>query len=170
MSAEYNEKGFYLATRSGNGLTFLDETGSRHFFSPNVSNKDLGFSALDCLSKSRLISPQVFDDTYDWREAKRQRIEYDRWKMAIGGFKTLKSMRRYLMVCSICVQDSMIYITHLHHCAIDAWEWPEDRLETEIEIPHNSAPAIVGAAVREGLKKCTGIGREDLIFPEPLPD
>jgi CDI immunity protein len=166
----YNEHGIYMATRSGYRMTTLDDDGVRHFLPRDASNLMLGQALLDCLAASRLVPIPEHKAFFDWREADRRWKDYEKWQLQQAKIKTLGALRKNMMSCSPEVTGDLLIIDPCHHSKTNEWEYPKDHLERAVRIPLASPAAEIGAALREAMNRCTGLGREDAQLPEPLPD
>lgn len=106
---DYNDKGIYLVTRSGYRMAALDDDGVRRFLPRSASNKMLGEALIACLSASRVVPAEEWNAFFDWRDADRRGIEYEKWQFAVSGHKTRVAFSKYLMMCKVEVVGSTIY-------------------------------------------------------------
>lgn len=169
----YNEKGIFIVTRSGNVMTALDDDGVRHFLPRDASNRMLGEALLDCLAASRLIPLEPKEDWkafIDWREADRRWKEYEKWQLQQTKTKTLAALRKAMMACSASIYGSVLIIDQCHHVKANEWEYSKDHRDRAVRLPFASPAADIGAALREAMNRCTGLGREEAQLPEPMPD
>jgi CDI immunity protein len=166
----YNEKGIFLVTRSGYRMTALDDDGVRHFLPRDASNQTLGAALLDCLTVSRLVPIPEHKAFFDWREADRRYKEHEKWQLRESKTKTLRELRRYQMLCSVSVVESEIKMYPRNHFKINEWAYFIHNEVEPVRIPFASPAAEIGAALREAMNRCTGLGREEAQLPEPLPD
>lgn len=169
----YNEKGIFIVTRSGNVMTALDDVGVRRFLSRDASNLVLGEALIDCLTASRLIPlypKEVWKSFIDWRDADRRWKDYEKWQLRESKTKTLRELRHYQMLCKVDLEQETIIIYPNHHAKINAWESFIHNEVEPVRTPFASSASVIGAALREAMNRCTGLGREKAQLPEPLPD
>jgi hypothetical protein len=166
----YNDKGIFLVTRSGYRMTALDDGGVRHFLPLDASNQMLGAALLDCLAASRLVPIPEHKAFFDWREADRRWKDYEKWQLRESKTKTLRELRRYQMLCSVDVLGNDVIIYPNNHEETNRWTSFIHNEVEPVRVPFASPAADIGAALREAMNRCTGLGREDAQLPEPLPD
>ena len=166
----YSEKGIFIVTRSGNVMTALDDQGARHFLPRDASNRSLGEALLACLAASRVIDPDDWKAFFDWRDADRRYKVYLSWQMKIAEVKTQVALYRNMMECAIHVKQDMIVVDSCHHEQVKEWLYPKNLNESAVRIPFAGTAPEIGAALREAMNRCTGLGREEAQLPEPLPD
>lgn len=166
----YNDKGIFLATRSGYRMTALDDNGVRHFLPRNASNSKLGDALIDCLKASRVVPSEEWKAFFDWQEADRRWKEYEKWQLRESKLKTLRELRRNMMSCSPEVRESTLRIDPCNHVKINEWTYFIHNEVEPVSIPFASPVAAIGAALRDAMNRCTGLGREEAQLPEPMPD
>jgi hypothetical protein len=151
-------------------MTALDDNGVRHFLLRDISNRVLGEALLDCLATSRLVPIPEHKAFFDWRDADRRWKEYEKWQLQQTNTKTLGNLRKTMMACSASIYENMLIIDQCHHIKTNDWEYPRDHRERAVRIPFASPASEIGAALREAMNRCTGLGREEAQLPEPMPD
>jgi len=166
----YNEKGIFLVTRSGNVMTALEENGVRHFLPRDASDRMLGEALIDCLKASRVVPQEEWKAFFDWRDADRRWKEYEKWQLEASETKTLRALRRNQMLCSVYLEQSQIACKPRNHIKTNEWAYFIHNEVEPVGIPFDSSPAQIGAALREAMNRCTGLGREQAQLPEPMPD
>lgn len=169
----YNETGIFIVTRSGNVMTALDDDGVRRFLSRDASNLVLGEALIDCLAASRLIPlypKEAWKAFIDWRDADRRWKDYEKWQLRESKTKTLRELRHYQMLCSVDLEEDNIIIYPNHHEQINRWTSFIHNEVEPVRVAFASSASVIGAALREAMNRCTGLGREKAQLPEPLPD
>jgi CDI immunity protein len=166
----YNDKGIFMVTRSGYRMTALDDHGARHFLPRDTSNLMLGEALLDCLASSRLVPIPEHNTFVDWRDADRRYKEHEQWQLKTSKTRLLRDLRRYQMLCSVSVVKSDIIMDPRNHIKINEWAYFIHNEVEPVRVPHASPPPQIGAALREAMNRCTGLGREAAQLPEPQPD
>ena len=166
----YNDKGIFLVTRSGYRMTALDDSGVRHFLPRDASNRVLGEALLDCLAASRVIDPDDWKAFFDWRDADRRWKEYEKWQLRESKTKLLRDLRRYQMLCSVRVVENTLILLPNNHEENNRWTSFTHNEVEPVRIALASPVPEIGAALREAMNRCTGLGREAAQLPEPMPD
>lgn len=154
-------------------MTALDDNGVRHFLPRDTSNRMLGAALLDCLAASRLVPLHPKDGWkafIDWRDADRRYKDYLNWQMKMAGVKTQVAFYKNMMECAIHVKEDVIVLDSCHHEKTKEWLYPKNLNEVAIRVASASPAPEIGAALREAMNRCTGLGREEAQLPEPMPD
>ena len=167
---DYNDKGIFLVTRSGYRMTAFDDNGVRSFLPRDASNLTLGKALLECLLASRVVPQEEWKAFFDWRDADRRALEYEKWRFSQSGLKTRAKFGKFLMMCTVRVEGPIIYIYSFSRGGPRSWCLPADYQERAVRVPFDSPPSQIGAALREAMNRCTGLGREEAQLPEPMPD
>jgi CDI immunity protein len=168
--ADYNDKGIFLVTRSGYRMTALDDEGIRRFLPRDVSNLMLGEALLDCLAASQLVPIPEHKAFFDWHDAERRWKDYEKWQFSKAGVRSGKAFGKHLMMTLAEVVGDELVILSRARTSPTNWEYPKDYLERAIRLPYASPAPQIGAALREAMNRCTGLGREAAQLPEPQPD
>lgn len=166
----YNEKGIFMATRSGNVMTALDDNGVRRFLPREVSNRVLGEALLECLAASRVIAQPDWKAFFDWRDADRRWKEYEKWQLQQTKTKLLRDLRKNMMSCSPDVIGNILNIDPCNHTETNEWAYFIHNEVEPVRTPFASPAPAIGAALREAMNRCTGLGREAAQLPDPMPD
>jgi CDI immunity protein len=166
---DYNDKGIFIVTRSGYRSAALDDNGLRRFLARDVSNLVLGNALIDCLNASRVIPESEWKAFFDWRDTERRANDYQKWRLAMAGVKTTTAFAKYMMICSARVLGDELIIYSWVRTSPRNWDFPKAEVEP-VRIPFASPAAEIGAALREAMNRCTGLGREAAQLPEPMPD
>ena len=159
-----------MVTRSGYRITALDDDGARRFLPRDASNRTLGESLLECLSESRLVPIPEHKAFFDWRDADRRWKEYEKWQLRESKTTLLRDLRRYQMLCSVDVLVNDIIIYPNNHEETNRWTSFIHNEVEPVRLPFASPAADIGAALREAMNRCTGLGREEAQLPEPMSD
>lgn len=182
MRAYYNGQVIALITCSGRGNRGPDDKGPVHFLPANVPNHLLGEAMQDCLSKSRFLLSAEWKVFFSKEEIARKDI----WEndVLVSGLhaKNFKELKKKLMYVEIDKSDMNyetkvksdqrnIVLTPTKNVLGQSWD-AVDGGRASKEIIHNypCPPAELGALLREAFKRCEGVGRDEIEFPEPLPD
>ena len=117
-----------------------------------VSDEALGAAVLECLSKSRTPSLADFrtvraegrDQYEQWVHATMTRFGCSRRKL----FKGMKSV-------SVTCRNSLITLSPLHQDRLEGWSGDRFTDADDVTTPSDRPPAVVGAALRLALTRCT---------------
>jgi hypothetical protein len=132
----------------------------------------LGNSLIVALNRSRTLTPK--DDDYlllSWTGQK------DLYKLEIKetikkyNYKNKKSLFEHMQSCSVEMDVKNIVISPWNHEKLDSWDGINKKFV--IAIPSISSPAVVGAAVKYSIARCTGKGADLVakkLFPDGVPD
>lgn len=145
-----------------------DPKGRQNFVTPDASDEDLGVAVLDALAHSRFVlgvpradvwtHPEVeFDsDLYDYKKSAESYQTWIKSLMERFGFKTKRALFKDMESCAIESIGGVIKIVPKRHVKLEAWEGLGPNNAGAIEIPANSSPTEIGAALRLAFSRCTG--------------
>jgi hypothetical protein len=164
----FNGEFICVETRSGyQSGTHTDPKGSQNFLEPNASDEAIGLAVRDALGRSRFvlgvpradvwIHPDVeFDpELYDY---KLNMDRYEAWTKALMvrfGCKTKRALFKDMENCAIEATGELIKIIPKRHVKLEAWEGLGPNNAGAVEIPADSSPAEIGAALRLAFTRCT---------------
>jgi hypothetical protein len=155
-AANTNNQLITVRTWSGYARQVSDPLGAQHDFRSDVGDEALGAAVLDCLSRSRFLdTEELRAELYD-PEAVRRR--YEVWierLMQFGGYKTRRALFKEMARCSMEQEDDTITIRPTHHEKLEGWSGKGFTEVDYVVIPASSAPAAIGAALREAFRRCT---------------
>ncbi|WP_373476333.1 contact-dependent growth inhibition system immunity protein [Sphingorhabdus sp.] len=185
--AYYNGQLFVLFTCSGRSTNFVDDLGYVSFLQNDASNFEIGFELIKCFSKTRFLSSEESKIYLSKNEIIRKR----KWLhsqlcnyMKEKRFKTLKERLMYVQIHKSDLISKSAYSHRIQHKPEDnltflstrnllGSDWGNIQAGYDAGvIAHNypCPPAELGALLREAFKRCEGVGRDEIEFPEPLPD
>jgi hypothetical protein len=157
--AQGTDNGDFLAvsTRSGNaGVHRLDPLGNDYLLAPNVSEEDLGNAVLDALAHSCFLEYKEHPGWYDSEDAKKQNDERVATLMTRYGYKKRSSLFSSMELCAIELVEGVITIRPNKHVKSEVWEQRTPDLDKNLTIAADSPPAEIGAALKEGFRRCRG--------------
>ena len=150
--------------RSG---THADPKGSLIFLERNASDEVIGLAVQDALAQSRWVlgtpragsvyPPDVeFDsDLYDHKLAAERYVVWTKALMERLGYKTKRALFKDMENCAIEAIGGVMKIIPKRHVKLEAWEGLGPNHAGAVEIPADSPPAEIGAAVRLAFTRCT---------------
>lgn len=156
-----------IGTRSGyTSGTRGDYKGAQIFLSVDVDDITLGKAVQDALAKSRWVlgiprlgsvyHPYVeFDsDLYDYKKSAEHYVAWVSMLMERYGYKTKRALFKGMMSCSIDKKQGFIKVWPSHHVKTEAWEGTDAE---PVVLPDTATAEEIGAALRLGFSRCTGI-------------
>lgn len=165
--AKMNKDFISVKTFSGYRSSQADPQGVEHFFSPDVSDKELGLAVLDALAHSRFVLPEsrkdvwihpeaTFDmELYDYNLTNQR---YDQWVSSTlerYNYKTKRALFKDMKKCSVESKEGQITIRPSHHEKLESWSGKGVSESDYVIIPCDSSPSDVGTALRLAFNRCT---------------
>ncbi|WP_340614131.1 contact-dependent growth inhibition system immunity protein [Xenorhabdus thailandensis] len=151
----FNEDFYYVRTLSGYRLLVADHEAGTLYLAKDVSDKDLGFTVRQALSKSRLVNPE--DDDFFNRDM--ANIRYKNWiaeAMKKGGYKTKRALLKKMNRCLVKLLNGKITILPLAHEKLETWggKGMPDNCDVEIVLPDSITDEELGKAIKKAFTRC----------------
>jgi len=151
-----NEKILSVSTLSGYRGTVGDPKGVQHDFLLDVADETLGLAVLDCLAHSRFLdTPELRAELYPPEAIERDEIEWTKRLMSFGAYKTKTALFKRMMNVFIEDDDGRLTFAPGHHERGDRWDREGLTDADNVLVSAADPPAILGAALREALRRCT---------------
>lgn len=153
--AFFNGEFFYIRTMSQGMLAYAEPDAEPHYLSPDATNENLGRVMRRALVATKLVTPTEFQVIYKSGVVQKVGDERNTLTMAKYGYKSKKAMYREMMCCWIELADGQVGITPTVHDSLDGYHGAsKDGLEI-LQLPQGATDAELGAALREGFRRCT---------------
>lgn len=182
----YDGMTFAAITRSGRGIGVPDDKAPYHFLPANISNRELGEAAIDCLNASRALTEEEKKHFF-FREALNAR---DKWleELLVEGMQatSYNKLKKQLMLIDVIKVGNLSDSAYADQIKPEpgqnmalkptlnkngkSWGHLLDYYGTRINTTYPMDPSELGKLIREAFMRCDGKGREKIEFPEPLPD
>lgn len=166
-SAYCNGDFIHIETWSGyRGMDRRDYKGKSNFLALSASDEDLGFAVLDALAHSRWLlgcpregfvppSGLEFDmEQYDYKLTAERNAQWLKLLMERYGYKTKRALFKNFLNCGIESKDGVIKIIPMRRAGAEGWEGLGPNDAGAVEIPADSSPAEIGAALRLAFGRC----------------
>ncbi|WP_428941074.1 contact-dependent growth inhibition system immunity protein [Xanthomonas oryzae] len=153
----FNGKFYRFVTMSKGMLWYADPDMQSKYLDPDVADSELGYLLRMTLAESRQVSVEDFHKILNSRIVQERSKEREKWEMKNYGYKTKKAMLRNMITCSISVGNGgdQIEIQPTHKDSLDGYTIKKDTGPFPLYIPTTATDAELGAALREGFKRCT---------------
>ena len=144
-----------ISTCSGNhGVCAADPQGKHHLFASDVGEEQIGHAVLDALAHSRFLAFKDHPEWYDRDENKRRNDEQVAMLMSRYGYKQRSALFSSMELCTIELVGGIITIEPQNHIRPEVWEQRTPDLAKNLTIPVHKPPAEIGAALKEGFRRC----------------
>lgn len=154
-SAFFNGDFFYILTMSQGMLRYAEPSSPAQYFGSQVGNDELGRAVRTAFLGCKKVSVEEFHAILNSGVVQQCRKEREQWMMKEYGYKTKKALYKNMDCCWIDQIDQTIEITPSHHKTLDGYtKTTIDGLEA-LNVSAFSSDAELGAALREGFKRCT---------------
>jgi len=166
--AIFNGDFMCVETWSGyRGGSHADYKGKKIFLKPDASDEAIGLAVRDALTKSRWVlgAPREgstypagveFDsDLYDYQLNIERYAEWTKALLDRYGYKTKRALFKDMENCSIETTGGIMKIIPKRHVKLEQWEGLGPNDAGAVEIPADSTPAEIGAALRLAFTRCT---------------
>jgi len=153
--ASYNGDYFRITTFSIGMLDYAEPGASPHYLAPDVGDNTLGQTLRLALSASKHASMEEFQKIFHSSVIQQLGKEREAWAMKQYGYKTKRAMYKNMAICSIKMRDGQIDIQPTHMKAVDSYTVKNDTGPFPLYVSESATDAELGAALREGFKRCT---------------
>lgn len=151
-TADFNGDFIRLITMSQGMMGYSEPDAPPQYLVPSVSDEDLGSRLRLALAASKRVPVEEFQKIF--RSGIVQEIAKEREKLAMEnyGYKTRRAMYKKMDTCTISHFEGRIEIQPSHQKSLDGYTGIED---AALDVPVTASDAELGAALREGFKRCT---------------
>ncbi|BCM10217.1 contact-dependent growth inhibition system immunity protein [Ralstonia nicotianae] len=154
-SVGYNGDFYVITTMSWGMLGYAEPSASPYYLDPQADDVLLGKTLREALAKSRRVEVAEFQEIFHSGIIKKIEEERDKWMMETYGYKTRRAMLKKMDSCNVAVFDDKIEIQPLHQKSLDGYTARKDTGPFPSNVPATATDAELGAALREGFKRCT---------------
>jgi hypothetical protein len=153
----FNNDFFRIYTMSRGGLRYGDPDVEPFYLPPDTSNQDLGITLRMAMSKSKQVSAEKFMEIFKSGIVQEKSKEEDKKLMKQYSYKTKRALYRNMDICWISVYEGKIEIKPTHHNSIDGYSGISNDGPEILYLPVTASDEELGAALREGLSRCTSV-------------
>jgi len=136
-------------------LTYADPDASPYYLAPDVTDNEIGESVRLALAATQTIPLDEFQALYKSGVLQKVGNERDAWAMNRYGYKSKKAMYLQMMCCWITLADGKIKIQPTMHDSLDGYRGMRIGDVEDLLLPADASDAELGAAVKEGFRRCT---------------
>ncbi|MGS0537864.1 contact-dependent growth inhibition system immunity protein [Xanthomonas oryzae pv. oryzicola] len=153
----FNGKFYRFITMSDGMLLYADPDMQPKYLDPDVADSELGYLLRVTLAESRQISVEDFHKILNSHVVQDRAKEREKWEMKNYGYKSKRSMLRGMNSCSVSAlgESEDIKIQPMHQKSLDGYTARKDTGPFPLFVPKTATDAELGAALREGFKRCT---------------
>ncbi|MHA6845547.1 contact-dependent growth inhibition system immunity protein [Ralstonia syzygii] len=154
-SAMFNGDFYEIITMSQGMLSYAEPSVSPCYLPPEVDDASLGKALREALAKSQRVEVEKFQEIFHSGIVQKIAKERDALVMKSYGYKTKRAMFQKMDSCSVAVFDDQIEVQPLHQKSLDGYAARKDTGPFPLHVPATATDAELGAALREGFKRCT---------------
>ena len=147
-----NDRLVRIQSRSGRTATAIDPNGAEHLLAPDADNEALGSALLDALQKSRVLDLEEARIFFDPQRIARDQAAWIERLLSRYRFKSRRALFNGMKHCLVDVRGGNISIAPTYHEKSEGWAGMGP--EFELVLPSKADAIEVGAALREGLRRC----------------
>lgn len=152
----YNGDFFLIATQSTGMFTYGEPNAPLHYLPPDANDAQLGQTLRIALKASKQVAIEEFQKIWKSGILKNNEIEREARMMQEYGYKTKRAMYKHMVTCSVEVADGQIEISPSHSDRKGGHSRNANDEIENVRLPDTASDAELGAALREGFKRCTG--------------
>jgi hypothetical protein len=149
-----NENFYLIQTMSQGMLGYAEPSASPFFLSTEIDDDTLGATLRMALSASKKVSVPEFQEMFKSGVIQKVAKEREVETMKRYGYKTKRAMYKNMNKCSVDVVDEQIKIQPTHRKSLDSYTATQSGPEP-LYLSTSSSDQELGAALREGFKRCT---------------
>lgn len=154
-TAYLNEKFFEVVVISQGMLDYAEPSMAPYYLSPDTDDAPLGMTLRLALSSSKKVTAEEFQKIFHSGVVQRLAEERNKAAMQKYGYKTKRAFYKNMRCCWISVFDGKIEIKPTHHKSLDGYSGISNDGPEIQHLPTTCTDAELGAALREGFKRCT---------------
>ena len=155
-TSSFNGDFIDFITMSHGGMMYAEPSASPLFLPPDADDAILGLTLRTALNASKQISAAEFYKLFQSGLVQQLGKEREAKTMQTYGYKTKRALYKHMLICDIKLVDGWLDISPTHSDQKGGYK----RLSTDgrenIRLPDTVSDAELGAALREGFKRCTG--------------
>ncbi|WP_267112292.1 contact-dependent growth inhibition system immunity protein [Xanthomonas sacchari] len=155
VSVGFNGDFFVLVTMSLGMMGYAEPDVLPKYILPVASDAELGAALRLALGESKQVSAEDFQRIIHSGIVQNNAKERDALAMKKYGYKTRRAMYQNMDECSVDVFDDKIEIQPMHQRALDGYTARKDTGPFPISVSLTANDVELGAALREGFRRCT---------------
>lgn len=136
-------------------VNYPEPSAKAHYLAPDVDDDKLGGVLRLALADSKRTSAAEFQKIFASGEIQKLADERTKYAMQRYGYKSKKAMFKEMMCCWVSVLEDQIKIQPTHHKSIDGYSGISQEGSEILSLSVNATDADLGAALRDGFKRCT---------------
>ncbi|WP_197388765.1 contact-dependent growth inhibition system immunity protein [Ralstonia pseudosolanacearum] len=144
-----------IVAQSVGMMAYPEPSASPHYLSPDVGDAALGSALRAALASSKHVSVEEFQKIWNSGVIENIESERDDWIKKQYGYKTKRAMYKNMDTCNVSGIDDRVKIQPTHQKTLDGYTVRKDEGPFPLYVPGAAADAELGAALREGFKRCT---------------
>jgi len=151
----FNSDYFDVTSVSIGMLNYSEPSVAPQYLPPHVDDATLGASLRRALAASKRVSVEEFQKIFASGIVQKLGKEREQDVMQKYGYKSRRALYKNMMCCWISVFDGLLEIKPTHHKSMDSYSGISNDGPEIIRLPLTVSDAELGAALREGFKRCT---------------
>ncbi|PPV06422.1 contact-dependent growth inhibition system immunity protein [Xanthomonas axonopodis pv. vasculorum] len=150
----FNGNFYKLITMSDGMLSYADPDMQAKYLAPDVEDSELGAALRMTFEASKSVGIEDFHKIFHSGIVQERAKEREKWEMKNYGYKSKRAMKRNMAICNVSAGDE-IKIQPTHKNSLDGYTIKKDTGTFPLFVPSTATDAELGAALREGFKRCT---------------
>lgn len=155
-TSSFNGDFIDFITMSHGGMMYAEPSASPLFLPPDADDAILGLTLRTALSASKQISAEEFYKLFQSGLVQQLGKEREECLMQQYGYKTKRAMYKHMVICDIELIGDQLEISPTHSDQKGGCKGLSTDGRENIRLPETASDAELGAALREGFKRCTG--------------
>lgn len=151
----FNGDFFCIVTQSTGMLAYAEPDAPPRYLPPDVDDATIGKTLRIALVASKQIEPAEFQKIWKSGIIDQNDAARDTFAMQHYGYKSRRAMYKNMDNCLVSASDGMIEISPSHHHGIDGYSADKRIGPFPLSVSDTVTDAELGAAIREGFKRCT---------------
>ena len=152
----FNGDFFEFTTMSNGGLRYGEPSVAPHYLAPDSDDSSLGQILRNALKASKQVSAEEFQKIFNSGIIQKRAKENEAWMMQKYGYKTQLALYKHMKYCSVNFSEGVIEISPSHSDKKGGYSRRVGDGIENIRLPDSVSDAELGAALRDGFKRCTG--------------
>jgi hypothetical protein len=153
----FNGDFFKLRTMSWGGLQYGDPDVEPFYLPSDADHQTLGQTLRLALSKSKEVSSEKFMEIFKSGIVQEKLKAEDKKLLKQYGYKSKRDLYKNMDCCWITVYEGKIEIKPTHQDSLDGSSGISNDGPEILYLPVNATDEELGAALREGLSRCTSV-------------
>ncbi|WP_459204130.1 contact-dependent growth inhibition system immunity protein (plasmid) [Ralstonia pseudosolanacearum] len=155
VTVDFNGDFYRIITMSRGMMSYAEPGAEPSYLDPHVDDDLLGRALREALAKSRQVSVEDFQKIFQSGVVQKLGKEREALAMEKYGYRTRRAMLKKMDTCSVSVVENQIEIQPTHQKSLDGWTVTKDEGPFPLYVPGTATDIELGAALREGFKRCT---------------